>query len=61
MRITRRQLLDPEIAARWPVGWRDALLCRLWLLLNVDVRVHTLQTKQNADKHSLKQILTKEG
>ncbi len=52
-RITRRELLDPKIAACWPVGRGDALLGRLWLLLDVDVRVHTLQTVYDADERPL--------
>jgi hypothetical protein len=42
-RITRSQLLDPELSTCWPVGRRNAFLGWLWLLLDVDIRVYALQ------------------
>ena len=42
-RITRGQLLDPEISTCRPVGRRDAFLGWLWLLFDVDIRIYPLQ------------------
>lgn len=42
-RITRGQLLDPEISTCRPVGRWNAFFGWLWLLLDVDIRVYALQ------------------
>ena len=52
-RITRRQVLDDQLAARGPVSRRYALVRWFWFLLNHDILLDTFQTiAYNEANHS---------
>ena len=48
--ILGRQVLDNEFSAGRPIGGRDALGCRLGLLLNVCVLLNSLQATYLGDQ-----------